>query len=103
MAQELNRQGTKPTYKQSILTKNGLPIGFSRQGQTMPIEFINLNSSPVIAVTVTTEKLWGKKNDRERSLKNQQKMITESLGRKNDKVEIKFEIYKELECKQLLW
>ena len=30
-------------------------------------------------------------------------MITQSLGRKNDKVGIKFEINKELECKQLLW
>ena len=103
MAQGLNREETKHTYKQSILTKNGLSIGVARQGQTMPIEFINLNSPSVIAVTVTTEKLWGKKNNRERGLKNQQKMIIESLGRQNDKEEIKFEIYKELECKQLLW
>ena len=29
-------------------------------------------------------------------------MITQSVRRKNDKVEIKFEINKELECKQLL-
>ena len=42
----------------------------------MPIEFSDLNPPAVIAVTVTTEKLWGKKNDRERGLKNQQKMTT---------------------------
>ena len=33
-------------------------------------------------LTVTTKKLWEKKNGAEQGLKNQQKMITESLERK---------------------
>ena len=41
-------------------------------------------------------KLWGKKNSTERGLKDQPKTITE-LGGNSDKMEIKFEINKELE------
>ena len=44
----------------------------------------------LLQLIVTTEKLRGKKNGTE-------------LGKNNDKMEIKFEIIKELECRSLLW
>ena len=51
----LNREGTRQKY-----TKNGLPIGVERQGQTMPLEFIYLNSPPVVAVNCDNQKAMGK-------------------------------------------
>ena len=48
-------------------------------------------------LTMTTEKIWRKKNGTERGLKNQQKKITQSQEENNDKMEIKFEVNKELE------
>ena len=61
----------------------------------MPLE---LNSPPIVAINCDNRKAMGK-NGTKQGLKNQQKMITENLRRKNDKVEIKFELSKELECK----
>ena len=52
----LNSEGTR----QNILTKNGLPIGVDRQGQTIPLEFIYLNSPPVVAVNCNNRKAMGK-------------------------------------------
>ena len=51
-----NWEGTN----KNILTKNGLPIGVERQGQTMPLEFIDLNSPPVVAVNCDNGKAMGK-------------------------------------------
>ena len=39
----------------------------------MRLEFSDLNIFPLLQLIVTTEKLWGKKNDTERGLKNQRK------------------------------
>ena len=61
----------------------------------MPLEFINLNSPPVVAVNSDNGKAMGEKNGTGRVLKDQQKIITWSQ-------EIKFEINKELRSKQLL-
>ena len=58
MTPGLNREGTK--QNKNILTKNGLPIGVERQGQTMPLEFIDLNSPPVVAVNCDNGKAMGK-------------------------------------------
>ena len=58
----------------------------------MPLEFIYLNSPLLSQSTVTTEKLWGKKNDTKQNLKNSQKMIAQSLEKRkngNGKMEIK--------------
>ena len=46
-------------YK-NTLTKNGLPIGVERQGQTMPLQFLYLNSPPVVAVNCDNRKAIGK-------------------------------------------
>ena len=59
MTPGLKREGTK--QNKNILTKNGLPIGVERQGQTMPLEFIDLNSPPVVAVNCDNRKAMGKK------------------------------------------
>ena len=42
----------------------------------MPLQIIDLNSPTVVAVNCDNRKAMGKKNDTERGLKNQQKMIT---------------------------
>ena len=47
--------------RQKYTFKNGLPIGVERQGQTMPLEFIYLNSPPVVAVNSENRKAMGKK------------------------------------------
>ena len=49
----------------------------------MSLGLINLNSPHALLsqLTVTTEKLWKKKNSTEQGLKNQQKVITQSLER----------------------
>ena len=54
----LNREGTK--QNKNILTKNGLPIRVGREGQTMPLKFIDLNSPPVVAVNCDNQKAMGK-------------------------------------------
>ena len=42
----------------------------------MSLEFIDLNSQPVVVVNCeTTEKLWGNKNGLERSTKNDNKEL----------------------------
>ena len=48
----------------------------------MPPEFFALVSPPIVAVNCDNRKAMGKKNGAEQGLKNQQKMITESLERK---------------------
>ena len=58
MTPGLNREGTK--QNKNILTKNGLPIGAERQGQTIPLEFIDLNSHPVVTVNCDNRKAMGK-------------------------------------------
>ena len=58
MTPVLNREGTK--QNKNVLTKNGLPIGVERQGQTMPLEFNDLNSPPVVAVNCDNGKAMGK-------------------------------------------
>ena len=42
----------------------------------MLLEFTDLDSPLLSRLTVTSEKLWGKKNGVEQGLINQQKMIT---------------------------
>ena len=42
----------------------------------MPLEFIDLNSPPVVAVNCDNRKTMGRKNGTERVLKDQQKIIT---------------------------
>ena len=42
----------------------------------MPLEFINLNSPPVVAVNSDNGKATGEKNGTGRVLKDQQKIIT---------------------------
>ena len=69
----------------------------------MPPEFPDLNSPLLLQSIVTTKKLWEKKNTTKRGFINQQKMIIQNLGRKNDKVEIEPAVNKELKCKQLLY
>ena len=64
MTPELKRQETK--QNKNILTKNGLLIGVEGQGQTMPLEFIDLNSPPVVAVNRDKRKAMGKKWHRPR-------------------------------------
>ena len=59
MTPGLKPEGT--TQNKNILTKNSLPIGIERQGQTMPLEFIDLNSPPVVAVNCDNQKAMGKK------------------------------------------
>ena len=51
----LNREGIRQKY-----TKNGLPIGVERQGQTMLLKFIYLNFPPVVAVNCDNRKAMGK-------------------------------------------
>ena len=48
----------------------------------MPLEFIDLNSPPIAAVNRDNGKAMGKKNGTEPGLKNQEKTITQSSGRK---------------------
>ena len=43
-----------------MLTKNGLSIGFERYGYTMPLEFTDLNSSPIVAVNCDNRKAMRK-------------------------------------------
>ena len=64
----------------------------------MALEFIGLNLPLLPQLTVTTGKLWGRKWQStrfEKSTKNNNIELREI----NDKVEIKFEVNKELECK----
>ena len=70
----LNREG-------NILTKNDLPIRVERQGYTMPLEFIDLNSPPVVAVNCDNGKFFGK-NDTERGLKKTAENNNIELGKK---------------------
>ena len=65
----LNREG-------NILTKN-----VERQGYTMPLEFIDLNSPPVVAVNCDNGTFFGK-NDTERGLKKTAKNNNIELGKK---------------------
>ena len=58
MTPRLNWEGT--TLNKNILTKKGLAIGVERLGQTMPLEFIDLNSTPVAALNCDNRKAIGK-------------------------------------------
>ena len=66
----LNQEGTK----RKCTYQSGFSIGVERQGQTMPLELIDLNSRPVVAVNCHNRKAMGKKKwDRmrlEKSTKN---------------------------------
>ena len=88
----LNREGTRQKYTS---------IGVERQGQTMPLEFIYLNSPPVVAVNCDNRKAMGKekwhKVKFEKSTKNdsiefrkQKNKQTNKQTNKKDKMEIKF-------------
>ena len=64
----------------------------------MPLEFFDLNSPPVVAVNCDNRKVMGK----EKWLRKNQQKVQEDIEfrkKKNGKMEIKFEINKELECK----
>ena len=65
----------------------------------MLLEFIDLNSPTIVIVNCYNQKAMGKEKWHrmrfEKSTKNDNRVYEE----KNDKVEIKFEICKELECK----
>ena len=54
----------------------------------MSLELIDLNSPLLLELIVTTEELRGKKNDTELGLKNQHKVITQSLGRKQSNLKL---------------
>ena len=81
----------------------------------MPLEFIYLNSPPVVAVNCDNRKAMGKekwhKVKFEKSTKNdsiefrkQNKNKKQTNKRKSkDKMEIKFSVNKQLKCKQLKW
>ena len=64
----------------------------------MALEFIDLNLPLLPQLTVTTGKLWGRKWQRTRFEKSTKNHNIE-IRKINDKVEIKFEVNKELECK----
>ena len=71
MTPRLKREKTKQNKNE--LTKNGLPIGVERQGQTMSLKFSDLISPPVVAVNCDNRKHMGKKmaqNQFEKSTKN---------------------------------
>ena len=65
----------------NILTKNGSPIGVERQGQTMPPEFIDLNSPPVVTANRDKQKAMGKekwhRRRSEKSTKNDNRVQKE--------------------------
>ena len=48
----------------------------------MPLEFIDLNSPPVVAVNRDKRKAMGKKNGTKQGLKNPQKKIVQCLKKK---------------------
>ena len=73
----------------NILTKNGLPIGVERQGQTMPLEFIYLNSPPVVAVNCDNRKAMGKEKWHKTKFEKSTKNDSIEFRKKNDKMEIK--------------
>ena len=60
MTPGFEREGAGTKQNNNILTKNGLPMGVERQGQTMPLEFIDLNSPTVVAVNCVNRKAMGK-------------------------------------------
>ena len=62
----------------------------------MPLEFINLNSPPVVAVNCDNGKAMGKEKWHMTSLGGSTKNNKDG---NNDKMEIKFEINKELKYK----
>ena len=66
----------------NILTKNGLPIGVERQGQTMPFEFIYLNSPPVVAVNCDNRKAMGKEKWHKVKFEKSTKKIAQGLEKK---------------------
>ena len=74
----------------NILTKNGLPIGVERQGQTMPLEFIYLNSPPVVAVNCDNRKAMGKEKWHKVKFEKSTKNDSIEFRKKKDKMEIKF-------------
>ena len=49
----------------------------------MPLQFIYLNSPPVVAVNCDNRKGMGKEKWTKQSLKNPQKMVAQSLEKKN--------------------
>ena len=54
----LNWEGTK----KYILAKNSLPIRVDRQGQTVPLEFTDLSSPPIVAVNCDNQNvMWKEK------------------------------------------
>ena len=65
----------------------------------MPLKLNELNSPPIVAVNCDNQNVMRKeKNGTQRGLENQKQMIILSLGQKHsDKMEIKFEINKDLE------
>ena len=70
----------------------------------MPLEFIDLNSPPVVAVNCDNRKVIGKEKwHRMRFEKSTKNDKIEFRKQKNDKTEIKFETKKYLKCKELLW
>ena len=67
----LNREGTRQNY----ITKKGLPIGVERQGKTMPLEFIYLNSPHVVAVNYDNRKTMWKEKWHKAKFEKSQTMI----------------------------
>ena len=74
----------------NVLTKNGLPIGVERQGQTMPLKFIYLNSPPVVAVNCDNRKAMGKEKWHKVKFEKSTKNDSIEFRKKKDKMEIKF-------------
>ena len=55
----------------------------------MPLEFIYLNSPPVVAVNCDNRKAMGKEKWHKTKFEKFTKLIAWSLGEKSDKIEIK--------------
>ena len=86
----------------NILTKNGLPIEVERQGQIMPLEFIDLNSLLVAAVNCDNRKATGKEKWHKKKFEKSTKTRTQFRKKKITKCKSNFKSIK-LECKQLKW
>ena len=70
----------------------------------MPLEFIDLNSLPVVAVNCDNRKAMGKEQWHRTRLEKSTKFDNIKLRKKTmTKWKSNFEINKELECKWLLW
>ena len=69
----------------------------------MPLEFIDLNFDHVFAVDGDNRRAMRKVKWHRIKLVNSTKMITQNLGKNNDKTKIKFKMKKELKYKLLIW